>query len=361
MKRYITLILLAFILTSAISGGVSYGQVNPGSNWEMNPAPEKSGWNLSKLNKMKEFIVDSTFVTGMMIVQDGKIVFQYGDIKENSYIASCRKSVLAMLYGKHIKNGEIDPNKTLDDLKIDDIGGLLPIEKQATIRDILAARSGVFHQASYPGDYLAYAPKRGTVNPGDYWLYSNWDFNVAGYIFEKATQTNIYDALERELVKPLQMQDWDRSLQIKEGDSTKSKYLAYPMWFSTRDMARIGWLMYNKGLWNSNQVIEKDWVAEMVKPRTDYIEVNKNIPSFRGAPVAFGYGYYWWLWQNNPDKRFDGGYSALGAVGQAISVFPAINAVVVFKTKEDYERDTPYPARFRLQTLAVESFDGKTK
>src|SRR5690606_38554560 len=130
----------------------------------------------------------------------------------------------------------------------------------------------------YPGGMQQYAPPRGSVEHGSYWLYSNWDLNVAGYIFEKETGKNIYDELETQIALPLNMEDWDRSLQEKSGDTTISKYLAYPMWFSTRDMARIGQLMRHPGNWNGKQVISKNWVKEMLKERTDYKEVNANVP-----------------------------------------------------------------------------------
>src|SRR5882757_8760574 len=205
-------------------------QEYPDKDWTYDEHPLQSGWNQSKLDHLHQFIHDSTQITGFMIVRHGTIVFDYGDLEENSYIASCRKSILAMLYGPHIKSGEINLDKTLKELNIDDVGGLLPIEKEATVRDVISARSGVFHEASYPGDYLEFAPKRGSVRPSKYWLYSNWDFNVAGYIFEKQTHRNIYDEVERLLAVPLHMQDWNRSLQHKEGDTSKSKFLAYPMW-----------------------------------------------------------------------------------------------------------------------------------
>ena len=290
-----------------------------------------------------------------MIVHQGKVVFTYGDVKENSYIASCRKSVLAMLYGKHVLSGKIKLGQTLDSLNIDDIGGLLPNEKKATIKDVLSARSGVFHAASNPGDYLEFAPTRGSVKPGQYWLYSNWDFNLAGFILEKQTGKTIYEDLERTLAIPLGMQDWDSSIQHKSGDTTRSIYPAYHMWFSTRDMARIGLLMLNNGRWNNRQIIDSTWVQEMIRPRTDFSEVNKNTPAYRGSNFYFGYGYFWWLWQNLSDRRFQGGYSALGALGQTISVFPAVQTVIVYKTKDNYERETSFPARFRLLKLAVES------
>ena len=261
-----------------------------------------------------------------------------------------------MLYGKFIASGQIDLKKNLFDLNIDDVGGLLPIEKEATIKDILEARSGVFHQASNSGDNLDVAPGRGSVKPGSFWLYSNWDFNVAGYIFEKETGKSIYSEIENQLSKPLKFQDWKLELQKKGGDLTRSKYPTYHMWFSTRDMARIGLLMLNKGRWMNKQIIEEKWVEEMTRPITSYVEVNKNIPNFRGANYSFGYGLYWWLWQNTTDNRFKNGYSALGAMGQSLSVFPSIDGVVVFKTKAVYDRVTTSKNRARLIQLAVQCY-----
>ena len=346
-----------FLLLAFAVSGLGAQEYPTGKEWEFAEHPLQEGWDKSKLDYLHKFIRDSTQMTSFMVVQHGKIVFDYGDLEENSYIASCRKSILAMLYGEHIRSGEISLEETLRNLGIDDVGGLLPEEKEATVKDIISARSGVFHEASYPGDYLEFAPKRGSVKHGQYWLYSNWDFNVAGYIFEKETHKNIYDEVERILARPLHMQDWDRSLQHKDGDTLESVYTAYPMWFSARDMARIGVLMLNRGKWQNEQVIPEDWVDEMLKPRTDWTEVNKNIPAYRGSDYYFGYGYLWWLWQNVSDKRFAGGYSALGSMGQSISVFPAIGAVVVYKTKDTYERDTPYPARFRVLRLAVQAYN----
>ncbi|HTE00588.1 MAG TPA: hypothetical protein VK668_14945 [Mucilaginibacter sp.] len=43
----------------------------------------------------------------MMIIRNGKVVYHFGNLAENSYIASCRKSLLALLYGKYVLNGTI--------------------------------------------------------------------------------------------------------------------------------------------------------------------------------------------------------------------------------------------------------------
>jgi len=343
--------LIAAILV--LLGAPAFGDEIPGKSWISHPHPESDDWDMAKLKELRRYIIEHSAITGFIIVYRGRVVFEYGDVKENSYIASCRKSLLAMIYGPYVESGVIDLKKTVAQMQMDDVGGLLPVEREATIGDIISARSGIFHPASYSGDYLEFAPQRGSVRPGSYWLYSNWDFNAAGYIFEKETGRNIYDEFQRLIADPIELQDWDRNLQKKEGDLSRSIYPAYPMWLSTRDMARVGLLMLRGGDWGGHKVIDTKWIQEMLTSRTSYLEVNKNIPSYRNAPFGLGYGYMWWLWQNVPDSRLTGGYSALGSMGQSITVFPAIGTVIAYKTKDAYERETPFEARFRVLMKAA--------
>ena len=145
--------------------------------------------------------------TGLMIVSGGQEIFSYGDIKEVSYIASCRKSVLSMMYGKYVRNGTIKLSETVGELGIDDVGGLLPSEKRATVRDLISARSGCYHPASNPGHKAEGLP-RGKTMPGEKFVYNNWDFNAAGTVFELKTGKKIYEAFYEDFAKPLQLQDW---------------------------------------------------------------------------------------------------------------------------------------------------------
>jgi hypothetical protein len=189
-----------WLLVALFCGQAAYAQTFPAdTGWAHQEQPLQKGWNAATLEQLHKFVVDSTQITGMMIIRDGKVVYHFGNLAENSYIASCRKSLLALLYGKYVLNGTIKLDQTIGSLGIDDIGGLLPLEKTATVRQLLQARSGVFHPASYPGDYLKYAPARSSVKPGSFWLYSNWDFNLAGYLFEKESGRNIYDGIQTQL------------------------------------------------------------------------------------------------------------------------------------------------------------------
>ncbi len=110
---------------------------------------------------------------------------EFRNIKEINYIASCRKSVLSMLYGKYVENGTIDLNETIRDIGIDEDKSLLPIEKTATVQNIITSRSGIFYQPVNGGYDKKDVLPEGSVKPGEYFVYNNWDFNVAGCIFEK--------------------------------------------------------------------------------------------------------------------------------------------------------------------------------
>ena len=56
-------------------------------------------------------------------------------------------------------------------------------EKEATVNDLITARSGVYHPASNGGDSKN-KPERGTYKHGEHYLYNNWDFNFAGTALE---------------------------------------------------------------------------------------------------------------------------------------------------------------------------------
>lgn len=302
--------------------------VFPGTTWDSVAEPRSAGWSRNGLDSVRTKL-KTLPSTGFMAVVGGRVLMSYGDLDTVSYIASIRKSVLSMIMGNYVRRGTIDLDRTLAQLGMDDIGGLTSEERQATVRDLLTARSGVFHAASNGGDDLASAPPRGSQKHGTYYLYSNWDFNALGAAFERMTGRDIYDALESDLARPIGMQDFNRAIHRKTGDSTQSRYLAYHMGFSTRDMARIGYLMLRRGRWNGRQVVPADWVAESTRAFTPVTQMN---PVGRRAG-PFGYGYLWWVW-NGPHATgaYEGAYTGLGAIGQHITVVPKLDLVVVHKT-----------------------------
>ena len=352
MIRVHIFFLLTLLLTAVKPPLGAQTAVFPAEEWGEIPDEEVEpmGWSYDTLVRAWRYTRDSTNATGLYIVTGGKRLMEFGDVEELSYLASCRKSVLAMLYGKYIAEGKIDLDKSLADLGMDDHQGLLPHEKQATIRDLISARSGIYHPASNGGDNQADAPDRGSQKPGAYYLYNNWDFNAAGAIFERESGRDIFDALQKDLAEPLQFQDFRREEQRKLGDLERSRYPAYHMWLSTRDMARLGLLMLHKGSWKGRQIIPADWVEESVSVITPSEEMNPG----RLRNGEFGYGYMWWVWDGPAvPEALQGAYSARGAYGQYITVIPKLDLVVALKTNSVYRRATTWQTYRRLLELLI--------
>jgi CubicO group peptidase (beta-lactamase class C family) len=306
--------------------------VVPGRNWESIEQPESAGFSSKRLGAVREW-ASSLDTTAMMVVVGGRVLVSYGDVVHLSYLASGRKSILALLYGTPIANKTIALDRTLRDLKFTDVGGLVPRELDATIQHLLTARSGVYHPASNGGDDLAHAPPRGSQTPGAKYLYNNWDFNAAGGVFEQLTGRDIYDALDTDLARPLGFQDFDRARQIKNGDLTTSQHAAYPIWLSTRDMARIGLLALRGGDWNGRQIVPRDWIQRTTSLVSPFSEMD---PTFVDSPPTvdrWGYGYLWWVYDAaTPSDRLAGAFTAWGVGGQYITVVPKLDMVIAHKT-----------------------------
>lgn len=345
--RQLFLFTIAFFLcaNSLLAQEYTY----PDKTW-VKVSPEKHGYDSKKLKEARKYIIDSLQTTGLSVVVGGEVIYQFGNNERISYIASCRKSVLAMMYGKYVENGTINLKATVGKLGLDDIEGLLPSEKEATVYDLITARSGVYHSASNGGDDADSRPARGSKKHGKYFLYNNWDFNVAGEIFEMLTKKNIYEAFKEDIADRVGMEDFELANQRKGGNLKISRYPAYHFYMSTRDMARIGYLMLRNGKWKDDQVISQKWVKDMVSVVTPLKEMN---------PVSrrdiFEYGYMWWLFQVPECPVLEGAYTARGAMGQYITVIPELDMVIAHKTDAVYERRTSWVQYYKLVKMIIEA------
>jgi CubicO group peptidase (beta-lactamase class C family) len=318
----------------------------PGVSWEKH---DRAGWSEQGLAKARESMVDRK-TSAVMIVQGGRVVDQWGEIDRKWEVRSIRKSLLSALYGIHVDEGRIDLGKTLEELGIDDTPpSLTPIEKQATVLDLLRARSGVYHMAARETVAMRAArPPRGSHPPGTFYYYNNWDFNVLGKIFEQLTGKDIFQEFFDRIAKPIGMQDfvpgdgrWGGAIgSTVAGDS---KYLHYIFSMTARDMARFGHLFLREGRWGDRQVVPANWVKRSTTSYSDF-----EGPQAVSATQT-GYGFMWWThaW----------GYSALGNGGHVIAVIPSRDLVVVHRVHYDPPREdvVPYVDTMAMVRVLIEA------
>ena len=298
--------------------------VYPGKTWDRAVTPEAAGWSSDGLAKARQQSAEIGS-TAVIIVHHGIVVDSWGDIAVKSEAHSVRKSLLSALYGIAVAKGQIDPSQTMAALGIDDDPPLTPAEREATVLDLLQARSGVYHPALYETARMARErPARGSHPHGTFWYYNNWDFNALGTIYEMKTGEKVFEAVARHLAGPLEMQDFTPA----DGRYVRGKDLrhpAYPMRLSARDLARFGLLYLRDGRWKDRQIVPAAWVRESTSPHSE---------SERG-----GYGYLWWTLRGadcfpkaRPNDRC---FFAAGNYGQYIMVIPALDLVVVHRVNTD--------------------------
>jgi len=328
------------------------GDETAGEFWDMAAAPEELGWSSEKLNALKRDLKEQK-TAALMIVTDGKVVFEWGKTANNIYSHSTRKSLLSALYGIYAAEGRIDTSLTIEQLGIEEKVPLTEIEKQAQVIDLLKARSGVYIPAAAEAKSMSDArPKRGSYEHDKNWYYNNWDFNVLGTIFRDQTGEDIYKAFSKRIAEPIGMQDYIPEKQNYSYEQNFSIHPAYPFLISTRDMARFGQLFLQQGQWNGKQIISADWVVDSTRSYSD------TGPSWRG------YGYMWWTIEANHQGLKKGDYYASGYGGQNMFVLPRMNTVIVHRVNIYLPGINVFQTSsvpFRLMPKIMKAYTGQKK
>lgn len=275
---------------------------------------------------------DSLRSGALMAVFRGHVILACGDVDRPFEAHSVRKSVVSGLYGVAVARREIDLDATLADFAIDERTPLTQAERSATVRQVISARSGVYLPAAYAPAGQDGRPERGSHSPGTHWFYNNWDFNVAGVVYERATGEDLYESFDRRIAKPLGMEDWDPTDGFRVYEPTKSRHPAHTFRISTRDLARFGQLYLQDGRWDGRQLLPADWVKESTRPHTDDGD-------------GTGYGYMWWTYRSGsaftakyPMLGRHTFYRGLGTGEQGLWVIRDADLVVVHRADTDHAR-----------------------
>jgi hypothetical protein len=142
--------------------------------------------------------------------------------------------------------------------------------------------------------------------PGTYFEYCNGASFLLSAIIQVTTGMPALEFAEQHLFAPLGISDavWPSNPQgITIGWSE--------LYIRPHDMARIGYLYLNEGLWEGEQVVPAPWVEAATRQHIS------------AGTLEDGYGYQWWVDDS-------GMYMALGHRGQYIVVVPEKEMVVVF-------------------------------
>ena len=127
--------------------------------------------------------------------------------------------------------------------------------------------------------------------------------------FEKETGQDIEKYGAKYLFTPLGIEYYWKRTPLGVVDTEGGLFL------KNSDLAKIGYLYLNDGMWDGQQIVSKDWVKQSLAPFID-------------AEEGFKYGFKWWL-MPRPGRQ---GYIWMGRGfgGQRLMVFPEEDMIAVF-------------------------------
>lgn len=152
-------------------------------------------------------------------------------------------------------------------------------------------------------------------SPGSVFRYANNDTLAASQRLPKLGQ--------RGLPFPLAvLQSMGLRQTVPETDWQGDFVLSSQVWATARDLARLGQLYLNNGVWNGERLIAANWRAYVSDP---------NGPQPEGT--NWGYGAGWWTFRRPEGNAFEGipddAFAARGNRGQYVVVVPSRNVVIV--------------------------------
>ncbi|HLY43682.1 MAG TPA: serine hydrolase [Terracidiphilus sp.] len=246
---------------------------------------------------------------------------------------SITKTVTSIVFGVAITRGDFKASLDTPVLKYFDVSKVKNVDdrkRRMTVENLLTMTSGMNSEELYyppdsdisendfvhmeaADDWVQYAIDEPIVEePGKNFTYSSADAELLAYVFQKETGQDIDAYAEKYLFAPLGIRHrWERDY-VGTVDTEGGLYL------NDEDLAKLGLLYLNHGIWEGKQIVSEVWVKESVTPHTP-------MPyTVDGGRLQWGFN--WWLIPLN------GGYTwmASGLGGQTLLVFPERKLIVVF-------------------------------
>lgn len=288
----------------------------PTAGW-MESTPEDQQLDSEKLLEAARFIGQNrSNVYSILLVRHGTVVFEryfQGSGPQTLHrVASVTKSVLSTLVGVAIKQGYL---RSVDQKLIDFFPDLEHTLKSSvkdflTLRLLLTMKEGLLFSEDFEEweknkektQFILNLPS--IQEPDENIRLSNAP-QIVSRIFNIVTGMNAAEFAEQHLFRPLGIQKYEWPV-----DSTGTAWGSGGLRLTTRDMAKLGHLFLQQGIWEGRALLPPTWVDEATTNHKT-----------SGPP----YGYYWWLGTL-------GGHSYYGAVGfggQHIFVFPDLDLIFV--------------------------------
>jgi CubicO group peptidase (beta-lactamase class C family) len=310
--------------SSAAAQSVSKA-VWPTKDWSES-TPGEQGMDAAQLAKADERIRDHyPNVYSLLVVRHGTLVYEkyYKGMSRYSAnpVYSVTKSVISALTGIAMREKLINNvNQRIADFLPDYFTGLEPEKKEITIKESLTMTGGLtsvdkdFGPYYSSPDWMEYALKQPLISkPGGKFDYNTGLPHFLSVIITKTSGMNTKEFAEKYLFSKIGVSPvhWDQDSKGYYGGG-------FGLYLTPREMAKFGYLYFNHGKWDGEQIVPEAWVSESLQK---HASVDKGVD----------YGYLFWLqpMRDPVSGKIHDTYRADGAGGQKIIMVPDLDLVAV--------------------------------
>lgn len=285
-------------------------------------------------------------VHALLVARHGKLVFEHyftgtdehlgrpaGNITFNAEMRhderSVSKSVTSLVFGIALDRGWI---KSVDQPVMPFFPAYVNLrspEKDAiTLRDLLTMSSGFdWHEFMVPytskdnseirmdfspDPYRFVLSQPIVAPPGTIWNYNSGSTELLGAILKQVTGKPLDQVARTELFEPLEITDFEWYKYPQNGNPIAAAGLR----LRPRDLAKVGQLLLQRGMWNGKQVVSRGYIDSATTPQMNAYELNF-------------YGYQFWLGRSLVAKREVQWSSAVGLGAQRVFAVPEFDLVMV--------------------------------
>jgi CubicO group peptidase (beta-lactamase class C family) len=274
-----------------------------------------------------------------LVIKNGYIVAQWGDINRVDMTFSATKSYLSTVAGLAVDNGLIkNVNDKVNQYVWDEL-----FEGEHNLKitwhHLLNQSSDWSGSLFGLNDWADRPPKEGGIDdwknrkllePGTNYEYNDVRVNLLAYSLLQVWRKPLPVVLKEKIMDPIgasttwRWYGYENSFENMDGQMMQSVsgggHHGGGIFINTLDHARFGLLFLRNGKWKNQQLLSEKWITAAIQPST----ANKN------------YGYMWWL---NTEQQWKGisakVYYAAGFGGNYIIIDKEHELVVVARWMDD--------------------------
>ncbi|GAB5558908.1 MAG: hypothetical protein SynsKO_05550 [Synoicihabitans sp.] len=268
-----------------------------------------------------------------LITNRGQIIFSGDKIDKSHNIYSCTKSLTSTVLGLLIAEGKC----SLDSRAADWEPSLEKHYPHVTLRHFATMTSGYsaagnsrWDEESEDWGWTPFEPVEPYFAPGTAYAYWDEAMMMYGRVLTKIAGEDLHSYLDRKVFSRIGMGEWDWWYDQELADGTPLRNGCTGITINAEQLARLGLLFLNDGVWQDERVLPEGWVERATRHH-----VAADLPigdTDRKNVLGNGrYGLNWWVrgeMGDMPDTP-PGTYYMSGLHNNMCFVIPEWNMVIV--------------------------------